>query len=369
MRKENKSSRGDELVSPRPEEPHFSSVEALEANYLLDDVLLFERRLDSLRACDINLIPPYNPRSFLMVFGYRGRNISMIIGPLLCLLVWDVFWATIIHIYPSVGKELEVNLEGLVSPLITPVSFLLVFRLGRAAVRFWDARSATGKLVEVCRTFMSTVAANGVEVESFARWTCVFPIAVKNFVRPLPRNGWKNQNRQNKCRFEIGHLLVEKDAQELLNLDQDEGQFGPILVLNRLRKLAYDAARRPSSQSHVAIDAMFYRQVNEQLDILTGAWGAIERINATPLPYVYVVHLRTFLILYLAFRHVESVARNGWASLPLLFFESWSLLGIEAAAVECERPFQWQNNHLPLGKMCVTVSQNVAHTLHNFGYN
>jgi len=30
---------------------------------------------------------------------------------------------------------------------------------------------------------------------------------------------------------------------------------------------------------------------------MAGAWGAMERINATPLPFAYVVHLRTFLVL------------------------------------------------------------------------
>lgn len=368
MQKSEKSSVGTEKESPHSVEYDVSSLEAQGANCLIDDVILFQQRLDALRACDSNIIPTYNPRSFSMVFGFRGRNASMIIWPLFFLVAWNAFWGTIIHVYPIVGTKLEPKLKNLVSPLITPVSFLLVFRLGRAAVRFWDARTAMGKLVEVCRTFMSTVSANGVEVESFARWTCTFPIAVKNFVRPLTRSGWKEETIENKRRFEIGHLLTEKNAQELLHTGQNEDQCGPILVLNNLRKLAYNASKTPTS-SHLALDAMFYRQVNEQLDTLTGAWGAIERINSTPLPYVYVVHLRTFLILYLAFRHLESITGGGWSSLPLLFFESWSLLGIEAAAVECERPFQWRSNHLSLGKMCVTVSQNVAYTLKNFGYD
>lgn len=105
---------------------------------------------------------------------------------------------------------------------------------------------------------------------------------------------------------------------------------------------------------------MLYRQLNEQIDILTGAWGATERINATPLPFVYVVHLRTFLMLYLALWIPVEAATHGWISLPILFAISWALLGTEAAAVECERPFGHKSNHLALGKACVTVSRNVA---------
>ena len=42
---------------------------------------------------------------------------------------------------------------------------------------------------------------------------------------------------------------------------------------------------------------------------------------------------------------------------------SWALLGIQAASVECERPFRWDANHLALGRMGVVVSQNVGQTL------
>ena len=354
----------------------------------LEDVLLYPPRLKTLFACDTKLLPPtkYRTRSFGMVMRIGGRNMSMIVMPLACLLVWDVIWVIALSFQkPSQkGKDLSTKLDGLVSPLLTPVSFLLVFRLGRAAVRFWDARSAVGKVVEVCRTLISTVAAACIDsqsqhhnemVEEFSRWLCVFPIAVKNFVRPSAREGWKEEHRQNKRRFEIGLLLDEKDANKLLNVKQDQGEFGPIFVLNNLRRLAF---KMSLSEGNEPLKIAFYKQVNEQLDVLTGAWGAIERINSTPLPFVYVVHLRTFLLLYIAFWHLESLSKiyfsnenieESWimgASLPLLFFESWSLLGIEAASVECERPFGWRSNHLPLGKMCVIVTQNVAQTLKNF---
>ena len=106
-----------------------------------------------------------------------------------------------------------------------------------------------------------------------------------------------------------------------------------------------------------------YRQLSQQIDVLNGAWGAMERIAATPLPFVYVVHLRTFLLLYLFLWNLEGIGNNGWKSTPALLAASWALLGIEAAAVECERPYQLHSNHLPLGKMCVVVAKNVVQTM------
>ena len=61
--------------------------------------------------------------------------------------------------------------------------------------------------------------------------------------------------------------------------------------------------------------------------------------------------------------YLDALAAHGWAAMPTLVIVSWSLLGIEAASVECERPFRWGANHLPLGKMCVVVAKNVELTL------
>ena len=63
---------------------------------------------------------------------------------------------------------------------------------------------------------------------------------------------------------------------------------------------------------------------------------------------------------------VIAIVDNRWKALGPLFAASWALLGIEAASVECERPFAWHSNHLPLGKMCIVISTNVAQTILQF---
>ena len=62
------------------------------------------------------------------------------------------------------------------------------------------------------------------------------------------------------------------------------------------------------AQADAALRAVIFRSLNAQIDTLTGAWGAMERINATPLPFAYVVHLRTFLVLYLLAWNLEALA-------------------------------------------------------------
>eukprot|EP00986_Skeletonema_menzelii_P013772 scaffold8389_cov140-Skeletonema_menzelii.AAC.2 len=60
---------------------------------------------------------------------------------------------------------------------------------------------------------------------------------------------------------------------------------------------------------------------------------------------------------------MTSIASVGWAALPTLFAYNLLMLGIEAATVECEKPFDWNANHLTLGKFCVVAARNIAQAL------
>lgn len=109
-------------------------------------------RLEALFEFDAKLVS-YEPFSFLMIFRMRGRNFSMLILPLILLGLLDVAWWLVLHhvFLPNntfsgiengemtedfrAGVE---RLDELISPILVPVSFLLVFRLGRAAVRYVD---------------------------------------------------------------------------------------------------------------------------------------------------------------------------------------------------------------------------------------
>jgi predicted membrane chloride channel (bestrophin family) len=51
--------------------------------------------------------------------------------------------------------------------------------------------------------------------------------------------------------------------------------------------------------------------LSESVDVLTGATGAMERINGTPLPVCYAGHMRIFLLLYLSMLPVVLVERWG----------------------------------------------------------
>merc|ERR1719272_2255795 len=136
------------------------SMEAtIKSRSVIED-MLDQARINKLIECDSNIVS-YDPQSFFIIFQqWHRRNLRMIAWPLLSILVWSCAWAAVFPPlgawFPAIG-DLRVHivpLAGLIDPILTPVSFLLVFRIGRSAVRYWDARAATGKIVQICRTFV-----------------------------------------------------------------------------------------------------------------------------------------------------------------------------------------------------------------------
>jgi hypothetical protein len=109
--------------------------------------ILSPLRLAALEAADVKPVT-YNKYSFFAdILVIRGRNITMLVAPLLSLFLWGLGWQLFFLYGPKNEgaytdvtdvQEYLVSIETLVEPLITPLAFLLVFRLGRAAVRYWE---------------------------------------------------------------------------------------------------------------------------------------------------------------------------------------------------------------------------------------
>jgi putative membrane protein len=101
------------------------------------------------------------------------------------------------------------------------------------------------------------------------------------------------------------------------------------------------------------------RHVAELID----AVGACERIHKTPLPFVYVVHLRRSLILYCFTLPFALVGLYGWWAVLVTLFVSYTLFGVEEIGVEIENPFGHDANDLPLEQYCETIERDVLSLL------
>ena len=123
-----------------------ASISRLDSNVEYDndteDDPVFERtlkdilnpsRLAALNAVDAQPIP-YNTYSFFSyILSIKGRNLPMLVVPLISLFLWGLGWRLLF----AFGKDNEQinNIQGyladideLVTPLLTPLSFLMTFR-------------------------------------------------------------------------------------------------------------------------------------------------------------------------------------------------------------------------------------------------
>ena len=235
------------------------------------------------------------------------------------------------------------------------LGLLLVFRLNRSATRWWLAREYWGVLVAKIRDLVIGLLVHGehdpVHRDEAIRWIAAYPMAVMEFLRGCE--------------------------------DYDDAIFAGILSPGEMAVL--------KTQSHpplyVAYQAQYYLKRtfdvtadtplalstawSQQLILLQQEWtvlldqcGGMERIKATPLPIVYVSHLRTFVVVsLLMYPYVWGYAW-GWATIPIVAGAAYCLLGIEAASVEVEQPFMKDRvNALNMNGFCYGAISNITQLL------
>ncbi|CAE8695815.1 unnamed protein product [Polarella glacialis] len=287
------------------------------------------------------------------VLSLRGRSMLHMMPPFLLVMVMTVTRALAMETTLFGGRRWDLpDLKGDgYSLLMVPLSFLLVYRLNRAAVRFYDSRAAVGKLIECCRNLASeaaTFCAHDPEArDEVCRWLVAFPVATRNYLRaetPDPL-------------LDLQGVLSLADAQALLR-----APVQTLFCCDRIRQAVLRATRSNNIDNPVLAASMFGR-MEDMICTLSGSMGAMERINNTPLPFVYVAHIRSLLVFYLLGLPWSLDYESAWEGLIVVVFISFALLGVESAAVACERPFQNQRNHLPLDLYANVVAENIRQTL------
>lgn len=83
--------------------------------------------------------------------------------------------------------------------------------------------------------------------------------------------------------------------------------------------------------------------------------SALEKILTTPLPFVYSVHIRHTVWLYLFSLPFQLVSQFRWFTILGVFIASFIYLGFVAAGEEIEQPFGYDENDLDLDLFCQDV--------------
>ena len=229
-------------------------------------------------------------------------------------------------------------------------------RLCRAATRYWDARAFWGRIVENARTLCGAacvhLAHDPAARDDVVRWGCLaFAVASKHFLR----------RERGIDRASLAGVIGGGEVEEMAS-----AAHPPLWAAERARRagacgLAVHAETPAGvgAQRSAALAA-----ISAKIDALVGQVGGMERIRGTPLPLVYVAHLRAFLLVLLVALGPLWEQYLGWGTIPAVSLVAAAFLGIDAAAVECEAPFSAGSiNHLNQDGACMLILSNVEQTL------
>lgn len=220
------------------------------------------------------------------------------------------------------------------------LGLLLVFRTNASYDRFWEGRKLWGAMVNECRNLsrlsQTWLARDRRLVEEICEWTAVYPWMVLHRLR-----GTQMEHTTRWVLDPEDLNLVLKAKHPTLKVTQKLSQ---LLLLGRDRGLL-------SEMQLVTIDGCVHRFV----DYL----GGCERIQNTPLPFAYMVHLRRALIIYCFTLPFALLDKFQWFTVPIVALITYVMFGIEEIGVEIENPFGIDENDLPLERLCETIQRDV----------
>lgn len=219
------------------------------------------------------------------------------------------------------------------------LSLLLVFRTNTANDRYWEGRRLWGSVVNSARNLRRKAEAllpdDPSTTQALVDWTVAFTYAMR------------------------AHLVNEKSLGPSSRLSADDqaraiaSQHVPVYCAARLTAIIADARRR------IALSDIQQQMFDADVQAMVDCLGGCERIEQTPLPFAYAVHLRRILVLYCGTLPFALVAHFGeWTVLVSLLI-GYILIGIEEIGTEIEGPFGRRENDLPLDRICDNLQKNL----------
>ena len=103
-----------------------------------------------------------------------------------------------------------------------------------------------------------------------------------------------------------------------------------LLMVSKCIREAAEGASLPSGIACV---------MDAEVRNLMAALGSCSRLKHTPIPLAYVIHLRSFLVLWLAALPFIFAPEMHWWAIGVCVVVGYQLLGFEEIGVEIESPF------------------------------
>jgi putative membrane protein len=290
------------------------------------------------------------------LFIWEGRSLDLIASPFFLSVLHAVGYCIVHELVMDLARH-ELEVWEVFFPLVlsTTLSLLLVFRLNRAADRWWTSRIKWGQIIAITRNLVSGLVIHA-EHHQDARdrtiqWILTFVIATMERLRDV-----KVPPKEN-----FAGVLCERQFKEMVGVDHP-----PMYAADQARYFLAQVFKIDADTPIVMANrkTQHLNKMETMIDELMLCCGAMERIKATPLPIVYVSHLRTFLLLSLLMIPYAWGPSWGWATIPFVAVTSFAWLGIEAASMDAEYPFSpVRRNALDMDSYCLLVIQGTMQQL------
>jgi ion channel-forming bestrophin family protein len=223
------------------------------------------------------------------------------------------------------------------------LGLLLVLRTNAGYDRWWEARKLWGGIVNQTRNLAITALAYGPGEpawrERLVRWAAAFPHVARRSLRgqrELP---------------EVAALVGAPGASAIAAADHM-----PSAVAARLAGLLREAADGPG------LSPFAFLQADRERALLIDHIGACERILKTPLPGVYAIKIRRFIVLFLVTLPFALVHKldTPWLIPLVTMLVAYPLVSLDQIGVELQNPFSTDNlSHLPLDELSRTIERNL----------
>lgn len=214
------------------------------------------------------------------------------------------------------------------------LGFLIVFRMNGSNNRYWEGRSHWGMLINTSRNLVRAGVAHTDSGAELAGLVTGYVIVLRQSLR-----GSRD--------LEEAAVYLPDDV--LANAERYGNQ--PTAVAAAIS--AWIARQHRAG----VLDTVLVRHLEDLLCKMVNAQGGCEKIQKTPLPFVYVSMIKQLILAYLLTLPLVLADRCGWWSPLLMAVVSLGLLGMEEASVETEDPFGRDENCLDLETFTLTIAR------------